>query len=420
MSTATDDLQAALASFRTRSSELWNWRAVYRYTDEAEQGVGELTGLARLHGAAITIPYVEKAIASAFRVLMRADDSNGGIQIVIQELLELHQQLCLVEAPDVDRLVAWLQKFEFGETGEYFSIDIIGYAVPLGVGGLDRYRRALQRREAALTVPFVRGPLGYASDDEWLARHALLRNYRRLAVLDRDEAELVRLYTGEHEHARDLRDGAAALSQAGFPLRAIDLSRAGIDARGSYVDQQRCAEEWLRLLTLHRPAEVTDAARLVFARWPRADYARRLEAAVGATAWQAERERALDRMRPAPHELIPYLLGAGDPERAWTEAHRAAASGNSLSVRLWDAVIDDYRYIDPAAVLPVMQHVLEELLRVADTAKYADAVKRMKALLHVARAAGTPEVGEQIVAELRERFRRRTSLIARMDRARLP
>ncbi len=119
MSTATDDLQAALASFRTRSSELWNWRAVYRYTDEAEQGVGELTGLARLHGAAITIPYVEKAIASAFRVLMRADDSNGGIQIVIQELLELHQQLCLVEAPDVDRLVAWLQKFEFGETGEY-------------------------------------------------------------------------------------------------------------------------------------------------------------------------------------------------------------------------------------------------------------------------------------------------------------
>src|SRR5690606_15816051 len=174
------------------------------------------------------------------------------------------------------------------------------------------------------------------------------------------------------------------------------------------------------LLTLHRPAEVTGAARLVFARWPRADHARRLEAAVGATAWQAEREGALDRMRSAPHELIPYLLGAGDPERAWTEAHRAAASGNSLSVRLWDAVIDDYRYIDPAAVLPVMQHVLEELLRVADTAKYADAVKRMKALLHVARAAGTPEVGEQIVAELRERFRRRTSLIARMDRARLP
>src|SRR5690606_11958639 len=180
------------------------------------------------------------------------------------------------------------------------------------------------------------------------------------------------------------------------------------------------AEEWLRLLTLHRPDEVTDAARLVFARWPRADYARRLEAAVGAAAWQAERERALDRMRSAPHELIPYLLGAGDSGRAWTEAHRAASSGTPLSARLWDAVIDDYRHIDPAAVLPVMQHVLEELLRVADTAKYADAVKRMQALLHVARAAGTPEVVEQIVAELGERYRRRASLIARMDRARLP
>lgn len=46
--------------------------------------------------------------------------------------------------------------------------------------------------------------------------------------------------------------------------------------------------------------------------------------------------------------------------------------------------------------------------------------KRMKVLLGVAQAAGTPEVGEQIVAELRERFRRRTALIARMDRARLP
>ena len=114
------------------------------------------------------------------------------------------------------------------------------------------------------------------------------------------------------------------------------------------------------------------------------------------------------------------FLGVWHRRRAWTEAHRAASSGTPLSARLWDAVIDDYRHIDPAAVLPVMQHVLEELLRVADTAKYADAVKRMKALLHVAQAAGAPEVGERIVAELRERFRRRTSLIARMDRARLP
>ncbi len=231
----TSDLIAKLQHgilplFRTRASDMWNWRAVDDYVDGAQQGIDDLAAAARVHGAAVVVPYVRKAIASTFRVLMRADDSNGSIKLVIDELLGLHAHLSLIEPTDTAKLVAWLDAFQFGEAGEYFGIDVIDYAIALGAGGLGRYRRRLARREAALSHPFVRGPQNFVNDNEWAVRHTLLHNYRRLAVLDRDEQQLVALYTGEHERSRDLLEGADALVEAGFPERAIELAHRGMRA----------------------------------------------------------------------------------------------------------------------------------------------------------------------------------------------
>jgi len=409
-----------LPLFRTRASDMWNWRVVDDYVGGAQQGIDDFAAAARVHGAGVVVPYVRKAIASTFRVLMRADDSNGGIQLVIDELLGLHARLCLIEPPDTAKLVAWLEAFQFGEAGEYFRIDVIDYAIALGLDGLDRYRRRLARREAALSHPFVRGPQAFVNDDEWATRHTLLHNYRRLAVLDRDEQELVALYTGEHEHARDLLEGADALVEARFPERAIELVYRGMRATGSPFDQRTCADRWLDLLEQQHPSEVRAAAEEVFGRWATAAHARRWESAVGAQEWAGMREAVLDRLRPVLYELIPYLLDAGDVPRAWQEAHRAAEEGRPPSMQLWDAVVDAYRRHDPAAVLPVMEAQLYELLKVADTRVYPKAVKRMKELLLTAQAAGIAADGERMIRDLREKYRRRPSLIERMDRARLP
>ncbi|MDQ7911309.1 hypothetical protein RB614_43155 [Phytohabitans sp. ZYX-F-186] len=54
---------------------------------------------------------VEKAVASAVRVVLRADDSSGIIGDAIRELLKLHTQVVSKARPSASKLVAWMIKF---------------------------------------------------------------------------------------------------------------------------------------------------------------------------------------------------------------------------------------------------------------------------------------------------------------------
>ncbi|HET8928403.1 MAG TPA: hypothetical protein VFN24_11345 [Microbacterium sp.] len=410
------DIPNVLASFRTSRRDMWDWRAVQDYAFEAENAVPLLADMADDYGAKGVIPVVQKAITSTFRVLMRADDSGGLIQLVIQDLLTLHAELCRGRPPAPATLTAWIQKHQFGELGEYFHVDVVDYADALGTAGIVRFEAHLDRRRQSLTTPFDGRPeTEFAHDDEWHARHALLYNLQRLAVLHRDEEAIVRTHGGDLPRAHLRADAAKALREAGFTEHAIIVAREGMSLPGGPHQQQECGELWAAM-AIETGMDATDAASQAFERWPTAANARAWESASG-SRWTKLRERAIDRMRERPWELIAYLIGTDDVARAWTEALTASESGKSLHPQQWDDLVNRYRKIDPAAVLPVMAQLIDDRLVEANTRAYSGAIRSMKKLRVAARAAGRPEIADDYLAELRRRYARRPSLIQRMDAA---
>ncbi|WP_022889491.1 hypothetical protein [Agromyces italicus] len=418
--TLARDIPNVLADFRTTSRDLYNWRKVSDYAFEAENAVELLQDMADDYGAAGVIPVVQKAIASTFRVLMRADDSGGLIQVVIDKLLALHAKLCAEAPPAPAKLVAWIQKQQFGELGEYFELDVVDYADALGEKGVARFESELFVRRAALTLPFDGRPdAEFSHDDEWLARHAVLANMQRLAVLHRDEEAIVRTHGGDLPKAHRRADAAKALAEAGFTARAAAVAHEGMTLPGGPHQQQECGELWRTLAVEADPAQAADVATEVFERWPTAANASALERADEAS-WPSRREAAIERMRARPWELIAYLMDASDVRRAWSEALRSLdeATGR-LDPDRWDELVDRYLPIDPAAALPVMAQLIDDRLVEANTRVYPGAVRRMKKLREAAVRAGMPEFGDELLAHLRAKYARRPSLIKRMDAARV-
>ncbi|MFT4259647.1 hypothetical protein [Microbacterium sp.] len=409
------DIQNVLPSFRTTRRDLWNGRAVNEYAFEAENAVGLLADMAEDYGAADVIPAVQKAIASTFRVLMRADDSGGAIQLVIRDLLVLHAELCTKAPPAPAVLTKWIQTQQFGELGEYFNIDVADYEEALGEKGLETFERHLEKRRAALTLPFDGRPdLEFEWDDERHARRAVLYNLQRLAVLAEDEEAIVRTHGGDLPKAYLRADAAKALIEAGFLERAASVAKEGMTLDGGSHQQQECGELWVESLGRIDPAGVADAAGEVFRRWPTGGNASAWMDAAG----DGVREEAVTLMRKNPRTLVAFLLDADDVTRAWNEAlDSLGGAGGGLLPQQWDELVKRYAKVDAVAVLPVMAQLIDDRLVEANTAVYAGAVKRMKELRKAAALAGVPEMADAYLAEWRERFRRRTTLIKRMDAA---
>lgn len=415
--TLARDVSNVLASFRTNRRDMWT-READEFAFEAEQTVPLLADMADDYGTAGVIPVVRKAIASTFRVLMRADDSNGSIQLVIHDLLNLHAELCAQEPPAPASLSSWIQKQQFGEIGEYFSIDVADYEEALGERGLARFEAQLDKRRTELSS-FTESPeLAFTHDDEWHARHALRYNLQRLAVLHEDEEAIVRTHGGDLPRAHLRAAAAKALTEAGFIARAIDVAHEGMSLDGGDFQQQECGELWVELVMQAGTEDAAAAAFEVFERWPTAANARAWQIATGG-GWPLNREAAIARLRGRAWELTTYLLDDGDVERAWREALQAADDGQSLLADQWDELVTRYAKIDPVAVLPVMAQLIDDRLVEANTRVYPGAVRRMKALKKAALDAGRPEFATEYLAELRDRYKRRPSLIQRMDAARL-
>ena len=83
---------------RTRT-DLHRWRASNDYGFELHDAVTLLQDAAENEPPADVLAVTQKAIASACKVIMRADDSSGIIGDAIRQLLELHAQLASTAPP---------------------------------------------------------------------------------------------------------------------------------------------------------------------------------------------------------------------------------------------------------------------------------------------------------------------------------
>lgn len=410
MSTLADDV---LPLIRTRA-DVWRWNLANAHGSQMHEAVAMLQQAADDgHDPAEVFAVTQRAITSALKVIMRADDSSGIIGDACRDLLELHPVLAAKARPPVRKLVDWMMKFQFDDDCDYFTIDPVAYAPALGDDGMAAYRARLDERAASL------GPRP-SEEQRWSSAHShewfvLDWNAQRLAVFDRDVEAIITT------HARDRR-GAAWLHDTAVALREIDEIEAAIDWAKQAADfdnghqAQKAAEYWCELLAEHRPEDVLPAHLEVFRRWPSSSTAAALYRAAG-DDWPQYRDGVLDSLAESPRDAVCFVQRhLGDVSLAWQLAHTLGLR----DARTWSDLAKVYEKHDAEAVLPVYTELVEDELQVADAGNYRSAARRLKKMRKL--AAGTPSAAQvdELIAGLREQHRRRPRLQQEFDRAGLP
>ncbi|OBJ82593.1 hypothetical protein A9W97_23660 [Mycobacterium gordonae] len=354
-----------------------------------------------------------KALASAIKVIARADDSSGIIGDACRRLLELHPKLAAAANVAAPKLVEWMMTFQFDGGVDYFTLDPVAYAPALGEAGMVAYRARLAQIEAGL------GPRP-SEADRWRSQHShewftLEWNARRLAVLDRDIAGIIATHARDRRVAAWLQDTAEALEEIGQTDLAIDWAKQATDFNDGH-QSRRAADYWCELLDQHRPHESLHARLLVFRRWPSATTAARLHASAG-SCWPDYQIEVMTTLTAHPREAVMFALDTlKDVEYAWDLAHSLPLGDDST----WSALVKAYEKIDPLAVLPVLQRLVDNDLVVAKAQNYRLAARRLAKMRRLAAGSGHAQAVDTLIAQLRETHRRRPRLQQEFNRAGLP
>ena len=401
-----------LPMIRTRA-ELWRWVNANDHGSQMHEAIDLLEDAIPTTDPADVYVVVHKALASATKVIARADDSSGIIGDACRRLLDLHPKAAAAAGVPHAKLVAWMMKFQFEGDVDYFELDPVAYAPALGEVGMMAYRRRLDEIETSLGPrPSIKEQWSSPSSYEW---RILNWNARRLAVLDRDVDEIVRTHARDRRVAAWLRDTAEAFEEIGEIELAIDWARQATDFDGD-IQSRMAAGYWCGLLDKHRPAESLPARLTVFRRWPSASTAAFLHEAA-AEAWPEFQDEVAARLESSPREAVLFaLLTLKDAGYAWDLAHSLSLDDDHT----WSTLAKEYEKVDPLAVLPIYRRLVENELVEARAKNYRFAARRLAKMRKLTAGSGKAAEVDDLVAFLRETHRRRPRLQLEFDRAGLP
>ena len=401
-----------LPLIRTRA-ELWRWSSANAHGRQMHEAVDLLEAAVPTTDPTEVYAVTHKALASAVKVIARADDSSGIIGDACRRLLELHPRAAAAARVPAGKLIDWMLKFQFDGDVDYFELDPVAYAPALGEMGMRTYRRRLGEIEAGL------GPRA-SEEDRWTSARSLERftldwNARRLAVLDHDIDAIIRTHARDRKVAAWLEDTAEAFEEIGEIDLAIDWARQATDFDRGH-QSLKAADYWCRLLEQHRPAEALDARLVVFRKWPSSTTAARLHQAAG-QAWPDYRDEVVTTLAASPSDAVLFaLLTLKEPEFAWNLAHSLALDSDHT----WSDLVKVYEKVDRLAVLPIHQRLVENELVEAGAQHYRLAARRLAKMRKLAAGSDQAVEVDALIAELRETHRRRPRLQREFGRAGLP
>lgn len=399
-----------LPLIRTRA-DLHRWSASNTHGSQMHEAVDTLEAAADTTDPGEFYQVTHKALASAIKVIARADDSSGIIGDACRRLLALHPVAAARAGVAPSTLVKWMITFQFYGDVDFFELDPVAYAPALGERGVATYRRRLDEIAATLE-PRGQDLWGSPNSGEWFT---LEWNGQRLAVLDRDVEAIIRTHARDMKVAAWLEDTSTALEEIGEIDLSLEWARRAVEFDTGH-QSLAAARSWCRLLEEHRPDDLVDARLTVFRKWPSASTAAALHDSAGAS-WSVHRDEVMATLGDTPREAVLFTLTAlNDPTAAWELAHSSDLSDD----RVWSEVLEAYQAIDPLAVLPKHRELVESTLVATNVRNYRSAALRLRKMREL--AAGTtaaPDLDAYIV-ELRNTHRRRTRLQQEFDRCKLP
>jgi hypothetical protein len=303
--------------------------------------------------------------------------------------------------------------FQFDNDCDYFTIDPVAYAPALGADGMAAYRGKLAEHAATLGPRPPEGqPFSSPHAGAWFT---LDWNARRLAVFDRDVDAIIATHARSRRVAAWLQDTAVALMEIGEVDAGIDFAKQATDFNDGH-QARRAADYWCELLAEYRPGELLDARVETFRRWPSSTTAGCLYRDAGA-AWPDYRNEVLERLAPHPRDAVLFAQHSlKDIPYAWNLAHNLGLDDD----RTWSDLAKAYETLDPIAVLPVHARLVEHELAESNARHYRGAARRLKKMRKLAAGSGESAEVDELIADLRARYRRRPRLQQEFDRAGLP
>jgi hypothetical protein len=395
-----------LRALRTEVDRALRTRRFLDYRDSVEWAraarpvVTELDAAVRAGPSRELVELLERGIAHVVKVIQtRADDSSGMVGDLARDLLELHARACDAGVADPVKLARWMIRFRFSDQ-DVFEADPVRYRAALGKVGLAEFRTLLAAQK---------------DQDGFAARYGR----ERLAVLDGDSEVIVALLGGDLSRPHQFIRVAEAMVELGRDEEAIAWARQGIEqATGWQTDQLydlACAAHARR----EEPAEALALRRAQHERTPTSNSYRRLRNAAEAIhAWPVETDAARCVLRDRnPAGLVDALLDDGEDELAWQTA--TALPDPDLGDHAWVRLSEARQKTHPAQALRVYWRLIDSALQTADRRAYTAAVRLLKRARDAAAAASEIDAFETRLTALRERHRRRPSLIALLDKAKL-
>lgn len=359
--------------------------------------VTELRNLEATAPSRELVELLQRAIGHVVKVIMHADDSDGAIGGLAQDLLDIHAKACDAGVADPARLAAWMIRFRFKDQ-DFFEPDPVRYAMALGERGLAAYRKALDDADA---------------QDTFAIRYAR----QRLVVLDRDLEAIVRTTGGTLTTPGQFLHVAEAMREIERPDLVLEWTARGIAETDGYPIGALYDLACDTRLQLDQPLEALRLRRAHHERSPTSStYAALKNAAASLDTWSSERDAARAALRD--HDTRGYivaLLADGDDELAWRTA--AAAPDDAVDTELRLRLAERREATQPGDALEVYVTVADEILLTTDRRAYSRAIRVLKRARTAAKAADRTEAFAAHVAALRDHHRRRPTLVAMLDKA---
>jgi len=433
-------INVSLASYRRTIDSALRVRGFVSYREmptwarQAQSVIDSLRGLLDDGHAGAVVELADRALTLLERAAEHADDSDGHLRPLAEQVSRLHARACEQARVDPRKLAATLFARETGHGDELeaFYGAARTYLAALGDVGLAEYRR---RASAAWDeLPALRpGDEGRRFDHR---RFRLAHVMETLAELSGDVDERVGVLAKDQSSPWQFVRIVEVLRGCERFADALEWAERGVAAFGIDTDPRLIdvlAEEY------QRAGRASDAVGLlwrIFDADPDARSYRRLQAqAARAGLWKQLRDRAMVRlddtvtgaiadttatparlaaagrrgMRADATPLVDVLLWEGDA--AWAEAARRGCSN-----ALWLQLAEVRERSHPLDAIPIWQAEVERLIDTKRKDRYGAAVRLVEHVAELFRAGGRADDARAYGADLRARHRAKRSLMALLDR----
>lgn len=412
------ELRKQLTAKLRVTDRTYDWRYARRYAGEVDDALDLLAALLDAGRASEVVELAEHCMKRLDTAARNIDDSGGYVGVEVDRLKGIHHAACLSATTDPKKLALRLADWALADRSdwEWFLDAPTRYADVFGDEGLEVFRERIEpewQRLPARPAARDRSGLSYEA-----GRFKVTYLREGLARAGGSVDELVAVLAQDLSSSRQFARIADALEEAGRDREALAWLERGNAVHlpaGDPTLRARIVAAYLRDGQVDDAVALAERAHLHAPSL--ATYVELRTASEAHGDWDERRPSVLERLRGADRfggrsSAVRAQLAESDLTGAWADAREGGCDGGA-----WLELADASRESQPDSAVGVYRRLVEDELEHAGDGHYkrvVDLLQRWRATLEQHGRAG--ELAQD-VSRIRERYKRRTRLLTRLDRA---